>query len=354
MDSTQSSLSDQCHKDDIVIMPLVPGPTAVKARPGDSVRDPDWYASPTISPPLVDITAEETCPAAEMPAQDGTPQLAPDIEIAAAPSASNFELMSQLEALASDLAVNGLASPGQRIGDVHERSDLSSELSPVEPSISVSPRPAGFENDQVVNDGRSIGRRGILTLASCLMAALVGLGIAFAWNSQRLWTVTSPAEVDVAARQPDSAPAGRTSASNAAIPQPAPVTQSATAPGAPAASPELVKQLETMTQDLASVRRGIDELTAAQQKLEQLAAKQEQLAAKQEQLAAKQDQMTQNIAKLQTLGQNAKLRTSPPQSPPPQFRAVPMPPRVPAEPTAQLSPVPRPPTHPVPPLPVPP
>ena len=103
-----------------------------------------------------------------------------------------------------------------------------------------------------------------------------------------------------------------------------------------------------MTQDIASVRRGVEELAAKQEHLAAAQQQLEQLAAKQEQLAAKN--MAQNIAKLQALGQNAKVKMSPP----PQPRAVPIPPRAPPEPAAQLSSVPRSTTHPVPPLPVPP
>ena len=124
MDSSQSPLHDQRHKDDVVA--LVPGSMTVKARLGEPTRDAnDQYISPTISPELIDATAEETCPAARMPAQDEMPQRAPAIQTAQGPSAITFELMSKLEALASDLAVKGHASSDQCIGNVPEGSKLS-------------------------------------------------------------------------------------------------------------------------------------------------------------------------------------------------------------------------------------
>ena len=350
MDSSQSPLHDQRHKHDVVA--LVPGSMTVKARLGEPTRDAnDQYISPTISPELIDVTAEETCPAAQMPAQDEMPQRAPAIQTAQGPSAITFELMSKLEALASDLAVKRHASSDQCIGNVPEGSKLSSGLPAVEPSIRVSPRPTGLESDQFASDRPSTNRRTVLALVSFFMAALIGLGVTFAWHSNGVWTMKQSNDVDAAVEQQGSVPAGQLSISGPALPLSVSVTQTPTAPAAPATTPELLKQLEAMTQDIASVRRGVEELAAklaaAQQQLEQLAPKQEQLA-------AKQDQMTQNIAKLQALGQNVRLRMSPPQSHPLQSRAAPVPPRVPSEPAAQLSSVPRSAVHPVPPLPVPP
>ncbi len=320
MDSLQIPLNDQCHKDEIVA---------------------------TISPQLIDMAAEETCPAVQMPAQDGTP-LAPVIQTSEAPSATTFELMNKLEALASDLAVKERVSSDQCTGNVHEGSKLSGGLQAVEPSIRVSPSPTGFESDQFASDRLTTGRRRVLALAS--LAALIGLGVMFAWNSHGISTMKQPNNVDAAAEQRSSAPVGQVSTSDAALPQSIPVTQTATAPVAPTTSPELGKQLEAMTQDLVSLRRGVEELAAKQEHLAAAQQQLEQLAAKQEQLAAKQEQMAQNIAKLQALGQNTKLKMSSPLQP----RTVPIPPRAPPQPAAQLSSVPRLTPHPVPPLPVPP
>jgi hypothetical protein len=350
MDSSQTPLHDQRHKDDKDdVVTLVPGPVAVKAWLGAPMHDADdAYISTTISPQLIDVTAEETCPAVQMAAQDEAPQLPPAIQTAQAPSATTFELMSKLEALASDLAVKGHASSDQRTRDVHEGTKLSSRLQAPEPSIHVSPRPAGFESDQFASDRPPTSGRTVLALVSLFMAALIGLGATFAWHSYGIWTMKHLNDIDVAGEQRSSVPAGQVSTSDAALPRSVSVTQTATAPAALATSPELVKQLEAMMQDIAAMRRGIEELAAKQEHLAATQQQFEQLAAKQEQLAAKQEQMTQNIAKLQA-GHNAKLKMSPP----PQPRAVPIP-RVPPEPAAQLSSAPRSPIHPVPPLPVPP
>ena len=354
MDSLQSALKDQRQTDDLVA--LAPGPTAVKAWPAEPTRDPDdGGVSATISPQLIDVAAEESCPApaVQLSAQDEAPRLAPALATAQAPSATTFELMSKLEALASDLAVKERASSETRIGTVHEEPKLSGELRAVEPSISVSPRPAGFESDQFASDKPSTRRRTVRTLAGCFTAALIGLGVAFAWQSHSVWTTKPPNDPDIAAVPPDPVPARQVPKSDVALQQSGPVTQTATAPAvpaatsAPASSPELVKQLEAMTQDLISVRRSLEKLTAAQKQLEQLAAKQEQLA-------AKQDQMAQNIAKLQATEQSVRPKRSAVRPPPPQSRAASVPPPAPPEPAAQLSSVPRSALHPVPPLPIPP
>ena len=349
MDSLQSPLNDQAHRDDIVS--LVPAQSAVKARPGETMHDADDRdVLTTISPELIDVTAEETCPAAaaQMSTQDRTLHQAPAIQTAQTPSKKTFELMDQLEVLAGDLAVKGRASSDQRIEDVHEG---SSELRVVEPTIRVPPR----SNDQFAGDRPSIGRRRVRTLAGFFMVALIGLGTSVAWHSHSVWTMTSPNDVDVVAEQPASAPANQASAPAATPPQSAPVTQTATAPGAPATSPELVKQLEAMTRDLTAMRRSVEQLAAKQEQLAAAQQQLEQLAVKQEQLAAKREQMAQNIAKQQALEKNTRLKMSPPQSrAAPVATVAPIAPRVvPPEPAAQLSSVPRSAQHPVPPLPVP-
>jgi hypothetical protein len=262
--------------------------------------------------------------------------------------------MSQLDALAADLAVKGRASSDQSVENVPEESKFSGGLQAVEPSIRVPPRPSSFENDPFVSDGPLIGKRKVRTLASLFVAAVIGVGIAFAWHTYSAWTMKSPTDdVDVAAGQSGSTPAATVSASDAARPQSVAGTQTATPPAEPATSPELVKQLEAMTQDLTFVRRTVEQLAAKQEQLAAAQQQLEQLAAKQEQLTAKQEQMAQNIAKLQTREQNVRQKTSPP--PPSQSRAAPTPPRTPPEPAAQVSSAPRSaPQHPVPPLPVPP
>ena len=129
--------------------------------------------------------------------------------------------------------------------------------------------------------------------------------------------------------------------------QPAPVTQAA----APNPSPELTKQLDTMAQDLAAVRRSVEQLTAKQEQLAAAQQQLDQLAAKQTQLVAKQEHLAQNLAKLQATEQSVRPRTAPPTQS--RAAAIPPPSRVISEPSAQVPPPPRAPSHPVPPLPIP-
>ena len=344
MVSSQSLFNEQYHRDDTV--PLVPGPIAANARHGEPMNDP------TDSSQRIDIAAEETCPAptAQMPEQDDAQQRAPAIQTAQAPSATTFKLMSQLEALASDLAVRERDSSDQHVENSHEDSDFSAGLQATEPSICVTPRSSSF--DPFASDRPSIGRKIVLVLAGLFVAALVGVGGTFAWQSHGVWTMMSPNEVDVAAGQRSSVPSAQVSAPGAALPQSGPVTQTASAPGAPATPPELAKQLDAMVQDLALVRRGVEQLTAKQEQLAAAQQQLEQLVAKQQQLAVKQEQMAQNIAKLQTREQTTRQKTAAP----PQLRAPPILPRAPPEPATQLSstPVPRSEPHPLPPLPIPP
>jgi chemotaxis protein histidine kinase CheA len=375
MDSLLSPLTDQRHKDDIA--KLVSGPSATKARPGKPTHDPhSWHVASGMTPEPIDASAEETCPAPtgpQVPAHEEAPELAPAIEVAQAPSATTFELMNQLEALARDLAVKERpsshelvektpdqdkedASDGQRqTENAPEVSDFSPALTTTEPTIHVPARSTSFEDDQFAAEPW-VGKRTILTL---VMAGLLGVGVAFAWQSYSGWTAKSPgSDVTADAVQTKSAPLDAAPASNAALPQAAPTASARV----PAASPELAKQLEAMKQDLAAARQSVeqlastqqqlsakqDQLAATQQRLEQLAAKQEQLAVKQDQLAAKQDQIAQNIAKLQALEQNTRHKV-----PAPPQRAASVPTRVTPEPPAPPPPAPRAPSHPVPPLPVP-
>jgi hypothetical protein len=294
----------------------------------------DSSQSPTLNHPRVgvDVTAELTAPP-----PDPAWQPAPVAESASMPSAKSFELIDQLDALARDFASSKRGSSNQCVETSEEASSISAGLQPEESVIHVSPR------DRFTRDGSSIGRRITLTLAILFVAALVGVGATFAWQTHRFSTTKSPIDVT---EQTGSTAASHLLVQDAALPQSAPVSQTPPAPATPATSPELVRQLETMAQDLAAVRRNVEQLTATQ----------EQLAAKQEQLAAKQEQMIQNIAKQQPAVQNIRPKISPP----PLSRAVPIPPRrnaprdTPPETAAQLSSVPGPEQNPRPPLPVPP
>jgi hypothetical protein len=316
----------------------------------------------TLSPEHIDISAEESCPA------PGPQSFAPDalrrepvFESAQAPSATTFELMNQLDALAQDLAAKSHASVDQRSepdqrseaesvheAEVEEEVRTPAAMPAPEPSIRVSPRPSGFENDPLASDRRSTGRRTVFKLAGVVMAALIGVSATVAWQSYRVSTAKPPAEAGVAAEQPGSA--AQAAASPAVVPQSAPAAQAAPPPVAP----EVAKQLEAMAQDLALVRRSVEQLTAKQEQLAATQQQLEQLTAKQAQLAAKQEQLAQNIAKLQTpREQTVRQRVS---APPPS-RPAPVPPRVTSEPPppqVSSAPAPRSEPHPLPPLPVPP
>ena len=301
----------------------------------------------TTEPPIgVDVKAELSAPP-----PDAAPQPAPVDPTTLVPSAKSFELLRQLEALAHEVAVVSRRDSSDQCIKVQEGSN-SAGLHTVEPSIRVSPRDqlasyrpsigrrtfltlANFfiaARDQLASYRPAIGRRTFLTLANFFIAALIGVAATFVWQSQRVSTAKSPNDVAVAEKQSGVTPVGQVPLQNSP-PQPAPVTQTAPAPTAPATSPELVQQLEAMARDLAVLQRSVEEL----------AGKQEHLAAAQEQLAAKQEQIDQNIAKPQAVKRDIKHKMS---SPPRR--------NAPPEPAAQALSVPRPEPKPRPPLPVPP
>jgi hypothetical protein len=360
MDSSQALLNERRPKDDIV--PVLPWPqTTAKAR-RDEPKAPSDPA--TVSPEPIDVTAEETCPAPgpQAPALDAL-RREPGLVPTQAPSAATFELMNQLDALAQDLAAKSRASsdPPSEVENVQEREEEKEKeeggspaaLAAPEPSIRVSPRDSGFESDQFTGVRRSTGRRTAFTLGSFFLAALIGVGVAVAWQSYGVSTAKPPAEASVAAQQPGSA--AQTAAATSVVPQSAPAPQTAPA----AVAPELAKQLEAMAQDLALVRRNVEQLTAKQEQLAAAQQQLEQLAAKQGQLAAKQEQLAQNIAKLQTREQNVRQRISAPPPRPalvvsPRVTPEPPPAHVSSAPAPRSEPPPRSEPHPLPPLPVPP
>jgi hypothetical protein len=167
---------------------------------------------------------------------------------------------------------------------------------------------------------RSFGSRTPATPASFFMAALIGVAVAFVWQSQLVSTATSPNDVTVGEKQSDFRPIGHLSMQDGP-PQIASVTQTAPASTEPATSSELVQQLEDISRDLVVLRRRVEEL----------AAKQEHLVDAQEQLAARQEQMAQNIAKPQPVKQNINNKMSSP----PRRNGL-------AEPAAEASFLPRP------------
>jgi len=162
---------------------------------------------------------------------------------------------------------------------------------------------------------RSFGRRKSPTLASFFIAALIGVAVAFVWQSQRVSN-----DVAVAEKQSGFTPLGQLSLRDSS-PQIASATQIAPASTAPATSSELVQQLEDIARDLVVLQRRVEEL----------AAKQEHLVDAQEQLAARQEQMAQSIAKPQPVKRSVNNKMSSP----PRRNGLP-------EPAAQASFLPRP------------
>jgi hypothetical protein len=163
------------------------------------------------------------------------------------------------------------------------------------------------------------------TVASVFLAALIGVGAIFAWQSHGISMTKS---ADVTAGQAVSTRADQVST---AIPQPALVTQTELAPAAAKPSPALALQLEAMARDLTILRDSVAQLTATQGQTSQKVATLEAIAAKQEQmaqkiatlqaLAAKQDQMAQDITMLQAVDEDIGQRLSSP----PLSQAVPLP-----------------------------
>jgi len=350
MDFLQALLDK--HKDEFV---PVPQPQRAKAQPSEyTVASESRFDSNPESPDHVDISAEESCPAPSPPTPVVAPQREPAVEAPQAPSATTFELMNELDALAQDLAAKNRTlseqsepphqdsegAPHQHNENVQDEAGISPVLPAPEPSIRVS-RPSSFADNPFSRDRAWSGKRTVFTLATAAAVALIGIGATVAWQSYGISTAKPQNDENAAAAR--VAPVAQTTTPS---PQPAPVAQTAPAPIAP----ELAKQLEALAQDVALVRRSVEQLTAKQEQLAAMQQQLEQLTAKQGQLAAKQEQLSQNIAKLQPREQNVRQRISAPPRP------APVPPHVAAEPPPrQLSsaPAPRAEPHPLPPLPVP-
>jgi hypothetical protein len=163
------------------------------------------------------------------------------------------------------------------------------------------------------------------TVAGVFLAALIGVGAIFAWQSYGISMTKSP---DVTAGQAVSTRADQLLA---ATPQPALVSRPEPAPAAAQPSPDLALQLEVMARDLTVLRDSLAQLTARQEQtgqkvatLETIAAKQEQMAQKiatLQALAAKQDQMAREMTMLQEADEDIGQRLSTP----PLSQAVPLP-----------------------------
>src|SRR5262249_52193914 len=176
MDSWKSSAN--IHKDDVA--PFGSATTAVKVGPGGPARDPNGSVSTAILPEEIDVTAEETCPA---PSLQMSVQLAPATPTVTQ-SATRVELISQLDALAQEMAARGRPASDQRVGNSREEPKLSgalpdepkpsSWLPAVEPTIHVPPRSGiSFESD-FVSTWPPVDRRKVFTLTNFFIAALIG------------------------------------------------------------------------------------------------------------------------------------------------------------------------------------
>ncbi len=291
----------------------------------------DFAVSTVNSREYLDATAEETCPAESlpMPEPDTGPQRPAD-DATETPSAATLEVMDQLKALAHNVTQgNGPSFDEANASSVQseksEDADASDHGEPQapEPSISVLPRPTGFESNQSINDRPKLGNK-VLTLAGFALAALIGAGSTIAWQAH----LTSN---DVA---------------TAAAPTPV--------ASAPIVAPYVGRQLEELADDISALHHRMEELAAKQQQLTVAQQQLDQLAAKQQQLATKQEQAGQSISKLQALEQARQRTLAPVQTRPapvPQRSYVPPPP---PEPATQPPPPPRTASHPIPPMPIPP
>ena len=164
-------------------------------------------------------------------------------------------------------------------------------------------RPAAVNNAQAPGDRPSLGRRALRGFAGFLLAACISAA-AIAWQSsygdaakqiiarwapQFVSASSPPLESPGLPEQP-SPPIVQASAAEAALPQPAPLAQTASEGVAPAAaaSPAPAQLLQSMARDLATVGQEIGQLKAST----------EQLKASIEQLKAGQEQMSRDIAKV--------------------------------------------------------
>jgi hypothetical protein len=146
---------------------------------------------------------------------------------------------------------------------------------------------------------RSIGKRMFRTVTRFIVTVLIGVGLAIGWQAYgeqakeltRIW-IPSVAWM---------------------LPQPDPKP-----PTDADVMPEMAQQIKLIALDVAIVRRNVS-----------------QLATSQDQLAAKQDQMTQNIASLQEIEQDARQKALSLPVPKP---VVPLAPKPVLHPTARNSP----------------
>ncbi|MEA2995959.1 MAG: hypothetical protein QOG74_1508 [Alphaproteobacteria bacterium] len=184
----------------------------------------------------------------------------------------------------------GRNSSDQGLGSAREKHDFSAG-SRVAPSIHVSPRPSGVENDQFAAEGPSIGGRVVRTFVRRCMVVLIGGGVTVAWQYHG-------DHVTKMARSWALWPGGLSSVPTTSPPAPASVGT--------ATSPELAQQ-PAVAQDVAGARPGVDQPATNQ---EQPPAAQQQPAVTQEPRAAKQDHVARHVAAPQAAGQDVTPKTS--------------------------------------------
>ena len=210
-----------------------------------------------------------------------------------------------------------------------------------EPSLDTRPRQADVKDAPLPTDRPPLGKRISRGFARFLLAACIGVAATLAWQTygdatkqmianaapQLDWLLSllpatnPPSGREITGEQP-SQPAASAPQAASAQTGAAPSTLSEAAASAAPADPALdLRQLETMSHDLAVVRESI------------------------EQLAASQEQIARDIAKLQTDGQDIRRRISALQPaitarkpfPPPQGAAQPTVPPPPPQPAPQAA-----------------
>jgi hypothetical protein len=240
-------------------------------------------------------------------------------------------------------------------------SDFSAGPRVTEPSLDATLRPADVNNDPLAIDRPSLGRRTLRSLARFLVAACLGVSATLAWQSyggaakqmiadmapQLSWPLLSlpamnpPSGPEIAVAQP-SPPAVQTSEPQAPSAQVESVasTASETAASTALSEPSLeLRQLETMSHDLAAVRESV----------EQLAAGQEQIARDIAKLQTDERDMRRRIPALPPAAATTARKAVPPPQPAPQSSAAALPPAPPQQ-APQSSAAPLPPAPPEPPL----
>jgi hypothetical protein len=175
------------------------------------------------------------------------------------------------------------------------QSDDSPSIAPTQPSIELNPQQASLQSDQISSDRPPVERRVFFTLARGFIVIAVVGGVALlsyggdkkrdivgAWNLSLHW-LSSVLRTN-SSQGPDTAglsvskPLGPAPPQNIALLPVAPGSQAAPASVAPRSSSESQYLLETMTSDLAVVRRLVDELATREDQMARDIAKERDVA----------------------------------------------------------------------------